>query len=399
MFIRTAKILIVSILFLFTFLFSFFTSVAQSPQKMSYQAVIRNQNNILVNSAPVGMRISILKDSASGPVVYTETQTPTTNANGLISIVIGSGAGFVAIDWSKCPYFLKTETDPAGGSNYTISGTNQLLSVPYALYAEKSGFSYHQNNNTTISTFGDTLYIGNTFIIIPGVSMANSCRMDFADTVPYTRNHPHAGDNPYDVSLYGLPKFILKNYIELDKIDSISRYRSGVGHDYSDSYETCRSLKHYFKPGYDVDWSTVKIFSPVNGTISNSFPESIGGNQVWITPFGMPAFNVSIFHVNLTLPLNVGDTVWSGEQIGTHTGPQTTSDIAIQVYTPNSTFKRVSYFEVMTDRLFACYMSRGITSRNDLIISQADRDADPLFPCNGNQFFVTGTINNWVTLH
>lgn len=396
---KTAKIIRAVTILLFTFHFSLSNVPAQSPQKMSYQAVIRTSNNTLLISSPVGMRISILRDSATGTPVYTEIQTPTTSTNGLITIQIGGGTGFNAIDWAKGPYFLKTETDPGGGSNYTLTGTSQLLSVPYALYAAKSGNPPVQNNITSISTVGDTLYIGSTYIIVPGVSMANACRMDFADTVPYTRNFPHAGDNPYNSSLYGLPKFILKNYIELDKIDSISRYRSGVGHDYSDSYEACRSMKHYFKPGYDEDWSSVKIFSPVNGTISNSFPESIGGNQVWITPFGMPAFNVSIFHVNLSIPLNIGDTVRSGQQIGTHTGPQTTSDIAIQIMAPNSTFQRVSYFDVMTDRLFACYMSRGIMTRDELIISKAARDADPLFPCNGNQFFVTGTINNWVTLH
>ncbi|NCA80494.1 MAG: hypothetical protein EOM76_09990, partial [Sphingobacteriia bacterium] len=68
--------------------------------------------------------------------VYVETQTPTTNANGLVSIEIGGGAGFDAIDWANGIYFIKTETDPVGGTNYTITGTSQLLSVPYALHAK-----------------------------------------------------------------------------------------------------------------------------------------------------------------------------------------------------------------------------------------------------------------------
>ena len=109
---------------------------AQSPQKMSYQAVIRNASNQLVTNQTVGMRISILQGSASGTVVYTEAQTPTTNANGLVSIEIGGGEGFNAIDWSAGPYFIKTETDPTGGVSYTITGTSQLLSVPYALHSK-----------------------------------------------------------------------------------------------------------------------------------------------------------------------------------------------------------------------------------------------------------------------
>ena len=113
---------------------------AQSPQKMSYQAVIRNSSNVLITSKAVGMQISILQTSATGTNVYTETQTPTTNINGLVSIEIGGGTVvsgvFAAIDWSKGPYFIKTETDPTGGTNYNISGTSQLLSVPYALHAK-----------------------------------------------------------------------------------------------------------------------------------------------------------------------------------------------------------------------------------------------------------------------
>jgi len=116
---------------------------AQAPNKMSYQAVIRNASNALVTSSAVGMRISILKTTPSGTAVYVETQTPTTNANGLASIEIGGGTvvsgTFATIDWADGPYFVKTETDPAGATNYTITGTSQLLSVPYAMYAKIAG--------------------------------------------------------------------------------------------------------------------------------------------------------------------------------------------------------------------------------------------------------------------
>ncbi len=113
---------------------------AQAPQKISYQAVIRNSSNALVTNTTIGMQISILQGSASGTAVYVETQTPSSNANGLVSIEIGAGnvvsGSFTAINWANGPYFIKTETDPAGGTNYTIIGTSQLLSVPYALHAK-----------------------------------------------------------------------------------------------------------------------------------------------------------------------------------------------------------------------------------------------------------------------
>ena len=112
---------------------------------MSYQAVVRNTTNNLVVSQNVGMQISILQGSATGTVVYVETQTPTSNTNGLVTIEIGGGTvvsgNFATINWANGPYFIKTETDPTGGSSYTITGTSQLLSSPYALYAKTSGSS------------------------------------------------------------------------------------------------------------------------------------------------------------------------------------------------------------------------------------------------------------------
>ena len=119
------------------------TLLAQAPEKMSYQAVVRDANNALIMNQAVGMRIQILQGSVSGTTVYEETQTPTSNDNGLVTLEIGTGTivsgMFGTIDWSTGPYFIKTETDPTGATNYTISGTSQLMSVPYALYAKTSG--------------------------------------------------------------------------------------------------------------------------------------------------------------------------------------------------------------------------------------------------------------------
>jgi hypothetical protein len=130
-------------LLLLSMTFFSFEAEAQAPQTMTYQSVLRNSSNALVANTAVGIKISVLQGSSSGNEAYVETQMATTNANGLVSLQIGAGTAdigtFSEIDWANGPYFIKTEIDPTGGSNYSITGTQQMASVPYALYAAKSG--------------------------------------------------------------------------------------------------------------------------------------------------------------------------------------------------------------------------------------------------------------------
>jgi hypothetical protein len=123
------------------FVFMAFTLVimAQAPGKMSYQALVRDSNNKLIPDSNIGMQISILQSSAEGTALYVERHFPSTNSNGLVTVEIGGGTivsgDIIGIDWANGPYFIKTETDLNGGANYTISGTSQLLSVPYSLHS------------------------------------------------------------------------------------------------------------------------------------------------------------------------------------------------------------------------------------------------------------------------
>lgn len=120
-------------------------TMAQAPLRIGYQAVIRDNSNQLITNQQVGIRTTILQGSPEGTVIYQELHfpNPITNVNGLVTLQIGSGIplqgsmGNLQLD--QGPFFLRTETDPTGGTIYTITGTTEFLSTPYALYANKSG--------------------------------------------------------------------------------------------------------------------------------------------------------------------------------------------------------------------------------------------------------------------
>jgi uncharacterized protein (TIGR02145 family) len=139
------------IFFVISIMFFEVNSFAQPPQIMSYQAVIRNSSDQLVTNHVIGMRISILQGSATGTPVYVETQSPNSNANGLVTIGIGGGTQitgtFAGVEWSTGSYFIKTEIDPSGGTNYIITGTSQLMSVPYAFNAKSVTGTINANNS------------------------------------------------------------------------------------------------------------------------------------------------------------------------------------------------------------------------------------------------------------
>jgi len=113
--------------------------LAQAPQGFKYQAVIRDAAGNILNNQAVGMQMTIQQGSIGGTTIYQETFSGTTNAYGLMNLEIGSGivisGDFTTIDWSNGPYFIETAVDVAGGTSYSVMGTSQLMSVPYALHA------------------------------------------------------------------------------------------------------------------------------------------------------------------------------------------------------------------------------------------------------------------------
>jgi hypothetical protein len=152
---------------------------AQSPEKMTYQAIMRAQDNSLVINSDVSLKIIIHQGTAAGATVYHETHAVKTNSNGLVSLEIGTGSivsgNFSSIAWDKGPYFIETQVDISGGSNYNIIGITELLSVPYALYA-KTAERIVGSNGTNLSKA----------LIIPFTSSRNIVSTDVNNTIECT---------------------------------------------------------------------------------------------------------------------------------------------------------------------------------------------------------------------
>jgi hypothetical protein len=224
--------------------------------------------------------------------------------------------------------------------------------------------------------------------------------LDPVDTTGTDTMHiPHNPSTPsptYNLDSLGIPRFAPATYIGLDSIARISKFRSAAGHDYSDDFESCRSMKHYFQPRFGSDWNLVPIYAPVSGKLTRLFTESAGW-QIQIRPTAQPAFTFILFHVTPTLALDTGLTLMAGQILGHHVGVQTASDVAVRVETPSGS-RMVSWFDVMTDSLFAVFQARGVPSREGAVISRAARDAQPL-SCNAGAFADSGSLPNWFAMN
>lgn len=153
---------------------------AQSPEKMSYQAIIRAQDNSLVINSNISLKIIVHQGTVTGTNVYEETHSVNTNNNGLVSLEIGTGrivtGNFSTIAWERGPYFIETKVDVAGGTNYNIIGVTQLLSVPYALHAKTAERIVGTNAITAPAKS----------VIVPLTSSRNIASSDINNTIECT---------------------------------------------------------------------------------------------------------------------------------------------------------------------------------------------------------------------
>jgi hypothetical protein len=139
--------------------------MAQAPQGIPYQAVARNSSGAVLASTAISVRFTIRDSIATGAIKYRETFSVTTSAQGIFSVNVGQGAPvtgtFAGINWGANAKFMQIEIDPTGGSSYIDMGTQQMMSVPYALFAERTSASVVIGNlfltTTTPNTFSGTI--------------------------------------------------------------------------------------------------------------------------------------------------------------------------------------------------------------------------------------------------
>jgi hypothetical protein len=204
--------------------------------------------------------------------------------------------------------------------------------------------------------------------------------------------------------------FVDVDFTELDKVEQVSLFRSSAGHSYTDDCEDCRSLKHYFAPyANHLANGDVAVRSPVAGTIVSVTAEGHGASvglenkQVRIRSTLRPDVTFILFHVDCVPGTAAGNVVAAGDPIGTARLvypdiPEVAHDfdIAVRVHTLYGD-RYVSWFDVVSDALFATYVARGASARSDFVISRGARDADPL-TCSGETFTSTGSLGAWFVL-
>ena len=278
---------------------------AQAPQSFNYQAVAHTSSGAIISSQAVSFRISILQGSATGSSVYSEIHAVTTNQSGLVNFAIGGGTlvsgNFATINWSQGPYFVKVELDATGGSTYVTMSTTQLLSVPYAQYAERSGnlnvFTYRNTKlygengmslpqgGTQKSTYSLNYICGNLETIsfsnstLPsGVTISHSSAsnvIDFVDTlIVSATSSALAGSYPITLTATSSSGTKATQTININILASTLNFQGNYSHH--------DSLKLY------TTWTPFAYNGPFNSTVS-----AVVSNQFTITNFGQNGVTIS----------------------------------------------------------------------------------------------------------
>jgi hypothetical protein len=268
-------------IYLLILLFIGVAASAQSPDKMSYQAVLRDANGEILKNQIITIQFSLIKPTSPGAPVYQEFHRPTTNSNGLISVHIGTGTinlGDISkIDWSKGPYFLKTEIDITGGFNYSVTSNTEIVSVPYSLYATKAD-SLVGGINETDPVFDTSIAKG---ITASDTIYWNSKLDSYSETDPVFGASIAKGITASDATYWNnkLDSSSIQNFVDLtsnQKVGGDKRFRSDltvngitIGRGRSgDSTSTANGFQALYKNntgGYNTANGSRALFNNNNG--------------------------------------------------------------------------------------------------------------------------------------
>ena len=172
-----------------------FFGFSQAPQKINFQSILRNSSGEVIGNKSVSLKISILSGSINSSSVYSETHAKTTDASGLISLQIGNGTVlsgvFANIGWGDFPHFIKLEADFSGGSNYVLLGTQELMSVPYALYASKTDTS----SLNLVNRFNSKVNVSDTSNMLTNYRNGLNAKINTTDTSTMLSNYLRKADD------------------------------------------------------------------------------------------------------------------------------------------------------------------------------------------------------------
>jgi uncharacterized protein (TIGR02145 family) len=213
--------------------------LSQAPNKINFQSVIRNNLGEVQSNKSVSLRVSILSNSINGTAVFSESHTKTTDANGLISLQIGNGTVlsgvFANIDWGSAPHFIKLEIDFSGGSNFVLLGSQELMSVPYALYATKTDTS----SLNLVNRLNAKVNISDTSSMLANYRTGLNQKVNISDTASMLNNYLRTGiaTNTYQTKL-------TNPIVAADTSSMLANYRNGLN-DKVNIADTASMLANY----------------------------------------------------------------------------------------------------------------------------------------------------------
>jgi hypothetical protein len=275
---------------------------AQStPQGIQYQASIRDNDGEVIMNQNISLQFAIRQGTSNGTAVYTETHSATTSEFGLVNLTVGQGTtgnNFSAIDWSAGPYFLEISLDLAGGSSYTSMGTTQLLSVPYALYAEKSGtLPSGGTSGQVLSTDGAGNYTwvndkeGATLPNHPGID-GQVLSVDGNGQYIWVQGLPSGGSAGQVLSIIDFGKFVLPTWVNL--IPSGGAAGQVLSTDGSDNYSWADDKEGTTLPpggtaGQVLSTDGTDQYSWVDNDVPATYAvgdQALGGTVIWVNAEG-----------------------------------------------------------------------------------------------------------------